>query len=163
MNKMRYITDENEIKEVDKFMKVAAEEAEKSGCKKSKRGSLVVKDGKIIGRGYVKPTIEKLCDPCIRENIHTNGQAELCCALHAEWVALLDALKAGNSLEGATLYHIKVKNGEIRPAKSLSCTICSRLILESGIKEFILLFEDGYRAYTAEEANKLSFDYFLRK
>jgi len=143
-------------------MKVAAEEAERSGCKKSKRGSIVVKNGRIIGRGYVKPTIEKLCNPCIRENVHTNGQLELCCAIHAEQLAILDALKSGESLEGAAIYHIKVKNGEIRPAKNLSCTICSRMILEVGIKEFILLFEDGYRAYTAEEANKLSFDYFLK-
>lgn len=158
---MRYITDENEIKEVEKFMRIAAEEAEKSGCKKSKRGSLVVKDGKILGRGYVKPTIEKLCNPCIREGIHTNGQAELCCAIHAEQLAILNALKSGESLEGSVIYHIKVKNGEVRPAKGLSCTICSRLILETGIKEFILLFEDGYRAYTAREANELSFNYFL--
>lgn len=158
---MRYAS-ENEINEIEKYMSIAAEEAKKSTCKKSQRGVVIVKDGKIIGRGYNKPTIEKLCNPCIREDIKDNSRVELCSAIHAEQMAILDALKKCHSLKGSRLYHVKVKNGEPKPSHAPSCTACSRLILEAEISEIVLWLKDGYVIYNAKEFNELSFRYFVK-
>lgn len=168
---MRKITDKEEIEKTKQYMEIAAEVAKKSTCTKSQRGALIVKNGKIIGAGYNKPTNEKWCTPCIRENIHDNSRLELCSANHAEIMAIFDALKKGGSLEGSVMYHIKVKNGEMARSGPATCTFCSRLILESGIKEFVLWhrknfrqgYEQGYYVYTAEEFNELSFEYFLKR
>ncbi len=80
-----------ELEEAERFMEEAAKEAEKSLCKKSKRGTVIVKDGEIIGRGHNQVTLDEYCNPCIREDIHDNSRVELCSAIHAEQAALMDA------------------------------------------------------------------------
>lgn len=159
---MRYLTN-SEAKNAEKFMKIAAGEATRSTCKKSQRGAIIVKDNKIIGKGYNKVTLQPLCEPCIREKIEDNSRVELCSAIHAEQLAILDAIKNNFSLANSTMYQIKLKNGEMRQSGKPSCTVCSRIIQESGIKEFVLLHTSGYVAYTSEELNELSFRYFLNK
>ena len=158
---MRYLAEE-ESKEAQKYILAAGEEAKKSTCKKSQRGVVIVKNNEIIGKGYNKVTIEKFCNPCIRENIKDNSRVELCSALHAEQVAILDALKRGKSLEGSRMFHIAVKNGEIKTSEDTSCTVCSKLVLESGISEFVLFHKKGFGLYSAEEFNRKSFEYFLK-
>ncbi len=155
---MRLVTDETEKRIIEGYLLEAAREASKSVCTKSQRGAVIVRDGEIIGRGYNKPTIDYLCNPCIREEIRDNSRVELCSAIHAEQMAILDALKRGESLEGSTLYHVKVKNREMKPSGPPSCTVCSRLILESGVSEVVLWHREGYAVYTAEEFNRLSFE-----
>ncbi len=159
---MRHI-EGKEAKEAEMYMKIAAEYARNSQCKKSKRGAIIVKDGEIIGEGYNKVTIEELCNPCIREGINDNSRAELCSAIHAEQMAIIDAINNEKALIGSRMYHIKVKNREMRTSGNPSCTVCSRMIYESGIKEFVLLHEGGYVVYDAKEFNELSFKYFLKK
>lgn len=159
---MRYLV-ADEVGEAERYMNIAVEYAKKSNCKKSQRGAIIVKDGEIIGTGYNKITIEKLCDPCIRENIKDNSRVELCSALHAEQAAILDALKKDKILEGSRMYHIKVKDGLMKTSEDVSCTVCSRIILESGISEFVLLHKSGFVVYNARELNELSFKYFLDK
>ncbi len=159
---MRYAT-KDEAKDMKKFIEIAAEEAKKSTCKKSQRGVVIVSNGEIIGRGYNKPTIEKLCDPCIRENIKENRRVELCSAIHAEQMAILDALKKCKNLEDSRMFHVAVKDGKMKFSEDTSCTVCSRIVLEAGIKDFVLLHKKGFAIYPADEFNKLSFDYFLKK
>lgn len=106
---MNEIKDEEKLKKTREYMKLAASEAEKSKCRKSHHGAIIVKDDKIIGSGYNKPTLEELCYPCVRENIHDNSRVELCSAIHAEWEAILNADR--ESLKGSTLYHIRAKEG----------------------------------------------------
>lgn len=68
-----------------------------------------------------------------------------------------------NPLEGARLYHIKVKDGKPVESGEPSCRDCSKTILISGISEVVLLEKDGYHIYTAEEFNKLSFEHHMKK
>lgn len=158
---MRYIKDKKELKEAEYYMKLAAEEAKKSTCKKSQRGAIIVKDNKVIGRGYNKVTLKKVCNPCIREEVHNNSRVELCSAIHAEQMAIIDVVNKRKSLKGTIMYHVKIKNGKIVPVGDLSCTVCSRILCEAGIK-FVLLHNDGYVLYEPKELNRLSFNYFLK-
>lgn len=158
---MRCATDKGEIREIEYFMKMAEEEARNSTCKKSQRGAIIVKDGEIIGRGHNKVTYEKCCKPCVRENIKDNSRVELCSAIHAEQMAIIDSINGGKSLNGSRMYHAKTKNGEAKPVEDLSCTVCSRIIYESGIAEFVLLQKKGYVIYGSKELNELSFKYFF--
>jgi len=156
---MYYLTDKKEIQETKKYMELAAKEAKKSTCKKSQRGAIIARGEVILSRGHNKVTLQDLCEPCIREDIKDNSCVELCSAIHAEQMALL-GIKNG-LLKGARMYHIKVKNGEMKPSGKPSCTVCSRIIHEVGI-EFVLWHEKGYAVYGPEEFNKISFDYFLK-
>lgn len=158
---MRIITDETELQKAWEYLSLAIEEAKKSTCKKSQRGVVIVKDGKIIGSGYNKVTYEKLCNPCIREEIHDNGRVELCAAIHAEQMAIIDACNKGNSVKRGTIYHAKIKNGEEKTCNDLSCTVCSRMIFEAGM-EFVLHEDRGFVIYEPEEFNRLSFEYFIK-
>lgn len=153
----------DEIKEAEKYVKIAAECAKLSTCKKSQRGAVIVKEGFVVGLGYNKATIEELCDPCIREQIKDNSRVELCSAIHAEQMAIMDAAKGNSFLKGSRMYHIKVKDGEMRQSGKPSCTVCSRLILESGVAEVVSWHKEGYALYSSKEFNELSFRYFLEK
>ncbi|MDP3955611.1 MAG: deaminase [bacterium] len=158
---MKYITDKKELEETEYYMKLAEKEAKKSTCRKSQRGAIIVKDGKVIGKGYNKVTLEKLCNPCIREKIRDNSRVELCSAIHAEQMAMIDAVNSGQTLKEARMYHTKVKKGEVVPCNDLSCTVCSRMIYEAGI-DFVLWHSKGYALYDPEELNRLSFNCFLK-
>lgn len=158
---MRFLEGE-EKEEAMKFILEAAEEAKKSTCKKSHRGVVIVKNGEIIGRGRNNTTIEKYCNPCIRENIRDKGNVELCAAYHAEQDAIIDALEKGRKLNGSRMYHVKVKNGEIKTSGEPSCTVCSRLVVRSKIGEFVLLHDKGVAVYDSKEFNEKSFEYFFK-
>ncbi|MEM2089772.1 MAG: deaminase [Candidatus Pacearchaeota archaeon] len=157
---MKYVTDENEKKEIESYVGLAAAEAKNSTCKKSQRGAIIVKDGKILGKGHNKVILEDLC--CIRKNIRNNSKVELCAAIHAEQMAIINAVNAGKPLNGSRMYIIKVKDGKIKASGKPSCTVCSKMIYESGIAEVVLLHENGYAIYNSEEFNELSFEYFLK-
>lgn len=171
---MRIVTDAAEIRKIEGYVGECIKEGKKSNCTKSQRGALVVNaDGEIIGRGYNWATIEKYCDPCVREDVHDNGVTELCPAIHAEAMAILEKLGAGHSPSRETLYHIKVKGGKKAPSGAPSCTSCSKFILFSKISEVILFHSKGvaiggspplerdcYVVYGAEEFNQLSHEYF---
>lgn len=156
---MRYATEE-ERGDIYHCMRLAAEQALKSTCKKSLRGVIIVNRDIIVGKGYNKPTIPELC--CSREKAIGNNQQNLCSAIHAEEMAILDAINSNSriGLQRAKLYHIKVKDKKMQLASPPSCTICSRLILESGIAQVVLSHEQGYAIYNAKEFNQLSFQYF---
>lgn len=158
---MRYIQEKEEIEKARYYLELAAIEATKSTCRKSQRGAILVKDSEVIGKGYNKVTLEKLCSPCIREEIKDNSRVELCSAIHAEQMAIIDAKNKNKSkfLSGSKMYHIKIKNSQMRPSGKPSCAVCSRMICEAGI-EFVLWHKEGYAIYSPKELNELSFEYF---
>ena len=159
---MRYTKCKNEIKEIQHYMRLAAEEARKSTCKKSQRGALIVKGNEVLGRGYNKVTLDALCDPCIREKISDNGRVELCSAIHAEQMAIIAAVNNRRALGGSRMYCIKIKDGQMRASGMPSCTVCSRMIYEAKIAEFVLWHKSCYAIYNAKELNELSFKCILK-
>ena len=145
------------------FMQQAAEIAQKATCERSKCGCIIVKEGKIIGKGFNSPAqnleSQRRCH-CDKEQYHKKVTDKTCC-IHAEQRAILDALKsASDQLPGSDLYFIRLdQKGEITKAGEPYCTICSKMALEVGIKSFHLWHSKGIIAYDTEEYNILSYQY----
>lgn len=92
-------------------------------------GSVVVRDGRIIGEGYEKS--RQLKDV----------------TRHAEVVAILDALQKGESCEGATLY------SNVEP-----CILCSYVVRHHKIAKVVFSKYCGELGGTNEEFNVLTTD-----
>lgn len=108
------------------YLKMAAEWAQLSHCKRKKVGALIVKNGMIISDGY-NGTPSGFENDCEDENGDTFWHV-----LHAEANAILKVSKSTNSSREATLYIT------LSP-----CRECSKLILQSGITRVV--YRDGYK------------------
>ena len=123
----------------ERFMNLAETVAEWSSCYQSNRhvGAVVVRDKRILTTGYngAPSGIESCAErgECLRrvKNITSGTMQEVCYAVHAEQNAIIQAAKLGVSLEGATIY-----------VTHQPCVICTRMIINSGIKTVI--FKNGY-------------------
>ena len=152
----------------DKYFKLAARVAKKSTCLRGHCGSVIVnKSGQVIGEGYNSPPLnDEENRTCLEEYTATEKlRFDKTCCIHAEWRAIIDALKhQPKDISGSTLYFMRIdKNGEFTDAGKPSCTTCSRLALESGIKYFAL-WENGKPAvYDTKTYNRLSYDFHQPK
>ncbi len=123
----------------ERFMNLAETVAEWSSCYQSNRhvGAVAVKDKRILTTGYngSPAGIESCAErgECLRRklDIASGTRQEVCYAVHAEQNAIIQAAKLGVSLEGATLY-----------VTHQPCVICTRMIINSGIKTVI--YKNGY-------------------
>jgi len=163
---MRYLKGK-EKKEAKEYLFLCAEYARMSPCLKSQRGVVIVLNREVLGKGCNAPPFgENPCTSCLREKakeLKIQSHTEPCRAVHAEQKAIINAYSTKyTSLEGAVMYHVKVKNGLAVPSGRPSCTICSKLVVEVGIKEFVLWHEDGVAAYNAHEFNDLSLESVLK-
>lgn len=147
------------------YFQEAQKVAKLATCNRAHCGSVVVsKDGRIIGRGYNAPPLgdesQRMCDAELDKTIKQNNDKT--CCVHAEWNAILDALKHHADLvEGSTLYFMRVDEaGEFTEAGQPYCTVCSRLALESGIETFGL-WNEGPEMIPADTYNRRSYEYFM--
>ena len=104
------------------YLKMAAEWANLSYCKRKKVGALIVKDRMIISDGY-KGTPSGFENNCEDENGKTNWFV-----LHAEANAILKIASSTQSCKGATLY-----------ITMSPCKECSKLILQAGISKVVFM------------------------
>ena len=129
-----------------RFMNMAETVAEWSSCFQQNRhvGAVVVKDKRILTTGYngAPSGIESCAErgECLRRvrNIASGTMQEVCYAVHAEQNAIMQAAELGVSLEGATMY-----------VTHQPCVICTRMIINSGIKRVI--YKNGYPDESALE------------
>ncbi len=150
-----------------KYFREAVNASKKSVCLKRPRGVVIVNNDEIIGRGWNAPADEHVCKECLRNRMKPKVFAifntEPCYAVHAEQRAIIDAFRNGYSnLSEAKMYFIRTDDdSKYMPCDDgPSCTICSKLILESGIKSFIYeTFDDGVVELSAKEFNDLSMQY----
>ncbi len=104
------------------YLRMAKTWSELSHCSRKKVGALIVKNGMIISDGY-NGTPSGFDNCCEDEN-----GATLWYVLHAEANAILKVAKSTHDCNGATLY------------LTLSpCKDCSKLIVQSGIKEVVYI------------------------
>ncbi|MBO5851199.1 MAG: dCMP deaminase family protein [Clostridia bacterium] len=122
-----------------RFSDLADFVGEWSSCYQDNRhvGAVIVKDKRIQATGYNgAPSGVQSCKDkgeCLRKklNIASGTRHEVCYAVHAEQNAIAQAAKLGVSVEGSTIY-----------VTHQPCTICTKMIINSGIKKVI--YKHGY-------------------
>ena len=122
-----------------RFSDMARLVASWSSCYQTNRqvGAVIVKNKRVMTTGYNgAPSGVESCKTkgvCLRRerNIPSGTQLEICYAVHAEENAIAQAARLGVSVDGATLY-----------CTHQPCVICSRMIINSGIKRVV--YQDGY-------------------
>jgi dCMP deaminase len=117
-------------------MRVAFLVSERSSCLHRKVGAVIVREKRILATGYNQPPSNfPHCDQigCIRDvlGIKSGEYQEVCFGLHAEQNALMQAAKFGISTKDAIIY-----------VTHQPCSICARLIINSGIRKVI--FKNPY-------------------
>lgn len=159
---MRYLL-ENEEKKALEYINKAVKIALNSSCNRSRCGSVIVQDDEIIGSWFNSPPQNKegqrRCS--YSKDLYHKKVTDKTCCVHAEQRAIMDALRKNpNKLFGSRLYFIRLNdNGTPSSAGKPYCTICSKMALDVGIDEFVLLHENGFCVYDTDEYNELSFQY----
>ena len=126
------------------FMEMAKLAAQRSTCLRRNVGAVIVKDRHVVATGYNgAPKGIAHCEDkggCLREQlkIPSGERHELCRALHAEQNAIIQAATLAQSIEGGVIY-----------VTHQPCMICSKMIINAGIKEIII--NEGYPDKMAEE------------
>lgn len=125
------------------FMKIANDVATRSTCLRRSVGAVLVKDKRMLATGYNgAPSGVPHCTPesCLRQkfNVPSGERHELCRGLHAEQNAIIQAAYHGVSIKGATLY-----------CTTQPCSICTKMLINSGIKLFI--YSNPYNDQLAQE------------
>lgn len=141
----------------------AIEQATLSRCKRAQCGSVVIKDGAVIGHGYNGPPRDDSRNSrCLKKHeIKPGFKSDKTCCVHAEQRAIMDAVaRHPDKVKGARIYFIRLdEKGKPEPAGSPYCTICSKLALDSGIAEFVLWHKNDVNVYDTKEYNDLSYAY----
>jgi deoxycytidylate deaminase len=152
-----------EEREATRWMNKAAEVAQKASCLRSKCGTVIVRDGEIVGEGYNSPAGEQEDQRrclALKDAYHKKVTDKTCC-VHAEQRAIMDALRKNpEKVSGSRLYFIRLNEGG-NPGRAGKpyCTVCSKMALDAGIAEFVLWHERGICAYGTGEYNLLSYEY----
>lgn len=160
---MDYLKGQQE-REAIGWMKKAAKVSGKALCFKAKCGAVIVKDGEIIGEGYNAPPLDKEENRmCNKEFNSGKPKYDKTCCMHAEWRAIIDALKRNSEkIKESKLYFTRIdENGKIKKSGKPYCTVCSRMALDVGIEKFVLWHKEGICEYPTDEYNRLSYEYFL--
>ena len=148
---------------VKPFFELAAQEALKATCHRARCGSVIVKDGKVLGVGYNSPPLNdenrRTCDETW--DYSKKPKYDLTCCVHAEWRAVIDACRNNaHEVVGATLYFMRIDaDGNFTDAGEPYCTTCSRFTMESGVGEFALWNNNGADIYPLPEYDALSYAY----
>lgn len=139
------------------YLDISETVLERGTCLRRNYGSIIVKNDEIISTGYTgAPRGRKNCidlNLCIREklNVPRGKQYELCRSVHSEANAIISASR--RDMIGATLYLVgkDAKTGEY-VENANSCSMCKRLIVNSGIKNIIIRdSKDKFREINVEE------------
>lgn len=151
---IEYFDDHSGI--LDKCIEMAKE----SDCQRSQCGSVIVRDGRIIGVGCNTKTINE-GGSCIKDILPSSFKSDRTCCIHAEQAAILDALKyREGGINGSEVYFIRLdKEGQPMAADDPYCTICSKMALWAGVYYFCLWDGKQWNGYGIHYYNKLSFQH----
>jgi deoxycytidylate deaminase len=152
------------LEQIVPFFELAAQVAADATCHRAKCGSVIVKDGVVIGTGYNAPPrnneSRRTCDNTW--DYDKKPKYDLTCCVHAEWRAVIDACKTNaDKISGSVLYFMRIdENGNFTNAGDPYCTTCSRFTMESGIDEFALWNNNGADIYSLPEYDELSYAFY---
>ena len=150
----------------EKAFALAGECAKRSTCKKDFCGAVIAKDDVVIGEGWNTPAgnreDQRTCE-ITEYDWMKKKKADKTCCMHAEWRAILDALRRhANDLAGSTLYFTRVDaEGSLLKSGEPYCTVCSRFALDVGIAKFALWQASGIQVFEAGEYNRRSYQFHM--
>lgn len=139
------------------YLDIAETVLERGTCLRRNYGAIIVKNDEIISSGYTgAPRGRKNCSDlgyCMREhlNIPRGTQYELCRSVHAEANAIISASR--RDMIGSILFLAgkDARTGEF-VKNANSCTMCKRLIINSGIEKVVIRdTKDEYRIIEVNE------------
>ncbi|MCK4997545.1 AAA family ATPase [Candidatus Pacearchaeota archaeon] len=124
------------------FMEICRVVARRATCDRGRSGCVIAKDKQLLVTGYVgSPNGLPHCDEVghqIEATIHEDGVTRDHCirTTHAEQNAICQAAKKGVAIEGSTLY-----------CKMMPCSVCAKMIINSGIRRVVCekLYQSGAR------------------
>ena len=154
----------SDLETVRPFFQAAAEAAQKATCRRAKCGSVIVRDGIIIGEGHNAPPlndeVRRTCD-AVWDYAKKPKYDKTCC-VHAEWRAVIDACKRNtDKISGSVLYFMRIdEGGNFTDAGEPFCTVCSRFTMEAGVSEFALWNDDGADLYPLVEYDQKSYEFY---
>lgn len=134
----------------DYYMNIAVQVSLRSTCMRRKVGAVIVKDNRILSTGYNGapsglPNCIDDCKRCYRSahNIPSGECLDLCFAVHGEQNAIINALKTGEDLKGASIY-----------VNTYPCSTCAKLIIQVGITDIYYVdeYENMFTKHMLEEA-----------
>lgn len=125
------------------FMEIARIISKRSTCIRRNVGAVVVKDKRILSTGYNGAPIglrHCIDSDCLRQSLHIapGERHELCRGLHAEQNAIIQAAYHGVCINGADIY-----------STCLPCSICMKMIINSGIQK--VFYIEGYPDELSED------------
>ncbi|MCA9477838.1 MAG: hypothetical protein KC535_01690 [Nanoarchaeota archaeon] len=145
------------------FLESSVQAAKKATCQRSKCGSVIVKDGEVIGEGWNTPPgeVESQRRCHLKKSSYDLKVTDKTCCVHAEQRAIMDALRRHpEKINGARLYFVRLgANDEKTRSGKPYCTICSKMALDVGLSEFVLWREEGFCVFDTQEYNDLSYEY----
>ena len=128
------------------YLKIAEAVSLRGTCLRRKFGAIIVKDDRIVSTGYVGAPRGRIncCDrgTCYRmeHNVPSGQRYELCRSTHAEMNAVIQA--SPEEMKCATLYLVGIEN-DGSYTNSDCCSMCKRVIINSGINTVIARQADG--------------------
>lgn len=151
----------DKLYEAEQRMYKAAEVAKGAKCLRALCGTVIVKDGEIIGTWYNTLPGDEAPTCCMKKDRPAGFKSDAWCCIHAEQRAIMNALyEHREKIQGSTLYFTRIhEDGSILYAWKPFCTICSKMALDSGVGTFVLWHEHGIIAYDTKEYNDISFAY----
>ncbi len=158
---MRVLSD-TEAVEAGRFLQHAAHLALRSKCLRSRGGSVLVKDQKIIGEGWNSPPLDECIEVCLKEVLPQEFKGDKTCCVHAEQRAMIDALDYHGKtyVQNSRIYFVRLdETGTIKYAGHPNCTTCSKSALDVGIAEFVLYHQSGITVYDTREYNNITFQH----
>ena len=125
------------------YLNIAETVAKRSTCLRKGYGAVIVKNDEIISTGYNgAPRGRQNCSDrcsCIRNelNIPRGERYELCRSVHAEANAIISASR--QEMINSTIYLVGIDiDSSEYVQNSSSCSMCKRLIINSGISKVII-------------------------
>lgn len=153
-----------DLEAIRPFFQAAAEVAKKATCLRAHCGSVIVKDGVVIGEGYNSPPLNdesrRTCNKVW--DYAKKPKYDKTCCVHAEWRAVIDACQRHpEQIAGSTLYFMRIDDeGNFTDAGDPVCTTCSRFTMEAGVSQFALWNDEGADVYDLPEYDQKSYEFY---
>lgn len=128
------------------YLGIAKAVALRSPCLRRKYGAIIVRDDAIVSTGYNGPArgstncMEVGCIKDLLNLPHYTGY-DYCPAVHAEENSIANAARNGSSVLNGVLYLYGIDAKTGKPVPGMPCSRCKRIIINSGIKEVVVLDE----------------------